>query len=119
MVTKSSAGDTADQRPAPDLSHPAPAEHLTGSWKGLAAGMEHQREAGERNRVAVLDFIRQFWAANCYSPTYREIAAGCGLGLTTVFGHAQDLADAGKLRLLPGNRGPAPTGMRVVFDTDV
>ncbi len=50
-----------------------------------------------------LTFIRQFIARHEYSPTLTEIAAGLGLSSKgSLHKHVQALADAGYLRIVPG-----------------
>ncbi len=53
----------------------------------------------------VLDFIRQYLAAQAYAPSLDEIAAGIGIrSKGTAHRHVQALAEAGYLRLIPGRK---------------
>ncbi len=53
----------------------------------------------------VLDFIRQYLAAQAYAPSLSEIAVGIGIrSKGTAHRHVQALAEAGYLRLIPGRK---------------
>lgn len=54
---------------------------------------------GASSRERVLDFILRFVASEGYPPTYREIAAGCGIGLNTAWEHVRRLEAEGRLHL--------------------
>ncbi|MGD8588134.1 MAG: transcriptional repressor LexA [Chromatiales bacterium] len=52
-----------------------------------------------------LDFIRQYLARQGYAPSLEEIAAGIGIrSKGTAHRHVQALAEAGRLRLIPGRK---------------
>jgi repressor LexA len=53
----------------------------------------------------VLDFIRQYLAAQAYAPSLSEIAVGIGIrSKGTAHRHVQALAEAGYLRLIAGRK---------------
>ncbi|MEN8178023.1 MAG: transcriptional repressor LexA [Pseudomonadota bacterium] len=53
----------------------------------------------------VLDFIRQYLAAQAYAPSLTEIATGIGIrSKGTAHRHVQALAEAGYLHLIPGRK---------------
>ncbi len=52
-------------------------------------------------QLEILRFIRDYRAANGYSPTMQEIAATLGVNKVTVFEHVESLVKKGFLRRLP------------------
>ena len=51
-----------------------------------------------KTRDATCEFIREYREKNGYSPSFREIAAGLGVSLTTVNYHLHRLRDEGKIQ---------------------
>ena len=57
---------------------------------------------GEQQRRRIMQFITDFARRNRYGTSVREIAKGVGLAPTTVHYHVEVLAQADKLRRVPG-----------------
>jgi len=56
-------------------------------------------DQGERRRRDILLFIAEFWAANGYAPTVREVASGTGLRTpSAAYYHLVLLEQAGHLQ---------------------
>ena len=54
---------------------------------------------------SVYDYVRRYIEANGYSPTHREITAGCGLSsVSRAHTQVHRLVKAGKLTVRPGQR---------------
>ncbi len=67
-----------------------------GSSPGRRAG------GGERQRRRILGFVQEFGRREGYSPSYREIAEGLGLAVSTVSYHVSVLQNEGSLSREPG-----------------
>jgi SOS-response transcriptional repressor LexA len=50
----------------------------------------------------VYAFIREYVSSHRFSPSLRDIATGCGLGLATIYAHLSELQADGRIRRLPG-----------------
>ena len=60
-------------------------------------------EQGERRRVAMLEFIAEFWEENGYSPSIAEVGAAVGIvSPNAVRSHLQKLVDEGHLKMDAG-----------------
>jgi repressor LexA len=66
------------------------------------AGTKHGGRDGDWQRRRILRFVQEFGRRGGYSPSYREIAEGLGLALSTVSYHVSVLKREGSLRREPG-----------------
>jgi repressor LexA len=82
---------------------------------------EHRGRDGEWQRRRILQFAREFARREGYSPSYREMAEGLGLAVSTVSYHVNLLQQAGLLRREPGQprtiTGPADPAPPVEDDS--
>lgn len=69
------------------------------------------REHGERRRGEILQYVQDYWVAEGYAPSLRDIMRGCGYASPSSVHYEVDLLIAeGKLARTPG----IPRSIRVV-----
>ncbi len=76
------------------------------------------RQDGERTRVRIMEFVRNYWFENCLPPRIKDVSDSLGMSTSHVSHHFKVLERQGLIivRRDLGRVEPIPAGMKVGYE---